>query len=434
MEFLPYDATLLRCHPNREYGSSPLLPMAAFLRSSDCDAGTTINTRQKIEIACCVCGSTYVGQIVNLSHSTNQCTRHKNRRKNRHCYQGEIPEKITRAIRAGLLRRIETESLVSVRGKSDGTPLWTLVRSLLPGAAPESSARAYVQEVATFDTVTLADNCFWRASGKRKRTHGQRPTLTGEDLVRAMASFVLDGGNLCALLHTELRRVIGDDGAWRRAMGHTKDAATQTPVTLEPALQQDVRILHTLLDSVPALDRAVASDAVVTAIGGGGVAIVYHQYKWTVRMQGADGDSVIDNPFTEHFPLTQRAYHDTRVTNALVQPRSQARRGLIPSTFSSAGVNGSPPTGRCTTNWMCWDNSTTKSPTPASRPCIVTTQVPVAAAPGTFRQYTQGIRLSIRGNEPMNWVGSGILLEEGGGRMPAARTFVGTAVPGVWWI
>ena len=196
---------------------------------------------------------------------------------------------------------------------------------MLPeGPAQESLARSYVHELAMFDRVTLADNCFWKVPGKRKRPpqpkrEVPRSTPNTEDLVRQLVTFVLNGGNLCALLHGELRHAIGDDGVWHKAMEHTKDAATQTPMSLEPALRQDVRILRTLLDSIPDVEPFVVNDAMVTAIAGGGVAIVYHRYKWAVRNQGADGESVTDNPFTEHFPLTQRAYHDMMVCNSLNQ-------------------------------------------------------------------------------------------------------------------
>ena len=138
--FFPYDATLLRCHP-----------MAALITSSVSNT-LRCKSRMKVSYQCALCGNELVGRCCDLHRQTLLCSNHKTHGRVHFHYAGDIPMKLSRPIRAGILMGVNHDNLVE------------LIASLLSvneSVNPQSLSEQYIAEITEYDRVYLADNCFW---------------------------------------------------------------------------------------------------------------------------------------------------------------------------------------------------------------------------------------------------------------------------------
>lgn len=143
MSFLPYDANLLRCHP-----------LVASIQNTNKDIS---NVRTKshlfVDIKCSKCNTIFHGRVASLVLQTNQCKDHKKEfSKYRAKYVGNIPKSITQPIRCCLLNNVDMRQCLD------------LIKCMSPICTeedPDSVAQAYINEIATFNKIDLADNCFW---------------------------------------------------------------------------------------------------------------------------------------------------------------------------------------------------------------------------------------------------------------------------------
>jgi hypothetical protein len=87
-----------------------------------------------------------------LYRQTLLCSNHKKNGRVHVHYAGEIPIEISRPIRAGILLDVNRHHLVE---------LITTLLSITDAEDPKSLSEKYITEVALFDRVRLADNCFW---------------------------------------------------------------------------------------------------------------------------------------------------------------------------------------------------------------------------------------------------------------------------------
>jgi hypothetical protein len=137
----PYDSRLLRCHP-----------CWIQLRSPITNADIHISSHKKLSWVCCECSHVFDKAPKDVTVSTCRCKAHWKPLKkiNRMRYSGNIPKQITNAIRAGLLQRVTTDSLLQ------------LVISLVGGDNKSGTvANVYVDEISKYPKEQLLDGGFW---------------------------------------------------------------------------------------------------------------------------------------------------------------------------------------------------------------------------------------------------------------------------------
>lgn len=151
MDFLPYNRTLLRCHP-----------MFSFLTdTSNITNETPFVSRKTVKYKCPMCNGECMAKCMDLCRQTLLCEKHpKNRGRSRRVYNGSIPYNVSFMIRASLLRQISIETIRNLI-KSTDTKLDLLV------------VDGYIGEMKTYDDVVLADNCFW-GNGSDSRINKER--------------------------------------------------------------------------------------------------------------------------------------------------------------------------------------------------------------------------------------------------------------------
>jgi hypothetical protein len=144
MEFFPYDCKALRCHP-----------ISALLDTSQTiPLHLTIGTAAKVRFLCSVCFEPCMRAPMLARRQTMKCKAHSKQSHDWHRqkYMGPIPLHIRRPIRAGLLLKVDRQALCN------------LVASLEPtknAEDPIGLATNYIECIAQYDFVCLADNCFW---------------------------------------------------------------------------------------------------------------------------------------------------------------------------------------------------------------------------------------------------------------------------------
>lgn len=146
------------------------LPLAAFvIPTSKAMDMIKICSATYVAYRCVFCSAENKGLCKDLRRQSMICRFHKiNKGGNQKRYSGSIPSHISRPIRAGLLRNIDNGQLAE------------FVASLDPicyDTDPISVARKYISDISQFDTLRLADNCFWgddSASRVKKERYQQK--------------------------------------------------------------------------------------------------------------------------------------------------------------------------------------------------------------------------------------------------------------------
>lgn len=147
--FFPYDANKARCHPIALSIITPYLEWGQLTIQSNC----------KVTVKCSRCDNTFHSTIGHLRMQTGQCRNHfkDNCKKNRPHYLGDIPKEISRPIRAGILLCVDREKLIALLCSLD-----PLVSDEPDVTIRRAKAIQMIDTIrATYDDVTLADNCFW---------------------------------------------------------------------------------------------------------------------------------------------------------------------------------------------------------------------------------------------------------------------------------
>ena len=104
MSMFPYEENRLRCHP-----------LAAAIVDKQAIQNLTIKSTVQLKVKCSRCNEVFTGRVFNLIHQTNQCSAHKDElSKKKSGYNGHIPSRISRPIRAGLLLGVERDRLVDL--------------------------------------------------------------------------------------------------------------------------------------------------------------------------------------------------------------------------------------------------------------------------------------------------------------------------------
>ena len=136
--------------------------MSAFLDPNQTiPVHTTIGSTRKLRFLCTVCREQCMRAPRLARRQTMTCKVHSNTYHNWHRqkYVGPIPLHVRRPIRAGLLLGVNRKQLCDVIVSLD---------SIKDAEDPVSLATNYIECIAQYDRVCLADSCFWgAASGVR---------------------------------------------------------------------------------------------------------------------------------------------------------------------------------------------------------------------------------------------------------------------------
>ena len=147
MDFFPYDRRRLRCHP-----------LAVAVVDKQAIQNLTIKSTVQLKVKCSRCSEEFKGRVFHLINQTNQCSAHKDKlSKKKSGYNGHIPSRISRPIRAGLLLGVERDRLVEL--------VMSLQSDVSESSDTESrkeQADQMIRDVREKHTdVQLADNCYW---------------------------------------------------------------------------------------------------------------------------------------------------------------------------------------------------------------------------------------------------------------------------------
>jgi hypothetical protein len=136
--------------------------MSAFLDSNQTiPMNTTIGSTIKLSFLCSVCHEPCMRAPRLARRQTMTCKAHSKKLHNvkRPKYDGPIPLHVRRPIRAGLLLGVDRKQLCDVVAS---------LETIKDTEDPVSLATSYIECVAQYDRVCLADSCFWGdASGVR---------------------------------------------------------------------------------------------------------------------------------------------------------------------------------------------------------------------------------------------------------------------------
>jgi len=166
--FIPYDGRKLRCSSIWHQLCEP----------RDQHAELSINSRLILLWKCSECTFTYTMSPHLMKRCSGRCPEHskQTKRRNRRRYQGQVPQKVSKFIRAAVLSGLSRETMLNCMLKEG------LIHS-------EEEGYNHIHEISTFNRTDLLDNGFWwQDSMSRKSGERYKRKVTGVARQRRIAT------------------------------------------------------------------------------------------------------------------------------------------------------------------------------------------------------------------------------------------------------